>query len=68
MDLTNQNTWLAIGVAFTALVQVYKLFVKNPKAEKKADMIAQMINDLTLDLAKISEVASEIKGKLKVKE
>lgn len=61
MDLTDQNTWLAVGVAFTALVQVYKLFVKNPKAEQKADRMAQKVGDLALDLAQISQTVSEIR-------
>ena len=65
MDLTDQNTWLAIGVAFTALVQVYKLFVKNPKAERKADTMAQKISDLAYDLAQISQTVSQIKSRRK---
>jgi type II secretory pathway component PulM len=63
MDLTDQNTWLAVGVAFTALVQVYKLFLKNPKTERKADEMAQKISDLTFDLAQISQAVSDVKAK-----
>ena len=65
MDLTDQNTWLAVGVAFTALVQVYKLFVKNPKAEQKADQMARKISDLALDLAQMSQTVSEIRKRRK---
>jgi len=65
MDFTHQETWVAIGVGLTALVQVYKLFVKNPKSEKKADQVAEEIATVTSQVAALVQQLAALKQALK---
>jgi hypothetical protein len=66
MDFTQQDTWVAIGVALTTLVQVYKLFVKNPKSEKKADQVASDIAVATTHVANLARELAALKAAMKV--
>jgi DNA anti-recombination protein RmuC len=65
MNLTQQETWVGIGVGLTALVQVYKLFVKNPKSEKKADQVAEDVATVTAHLANLARELANLKSALR---
>ena len=65
MNFTHQETWVAIGVGLTALVQVYKLFVKNPKSEKKADQVAEEIASVTSQMAALVQQLAALKQALR---
>ena len=62
MDFTQQETWVAFGVALTTLVQVYKLFVKNPKSEQKADRVAEDVATATSHMARLARELAELKS------
>jgi len=67
MDFTQQGSWVAVGVALTTLVQVYKLFVKNPKSEQKVDKVATDIASVTSHMAALASELAAIKQAMKGK-
>jgi outer membrane murein-binding lipoprotein Lpp len=67
MDFTQQDTWVVVGVALTTLVQVYKLFVKNPKSEQKADRVAEDVATVTSHMAALARELTAIKQAMRGK-